>query len=348
MLVNPESGDLVPRAEAVLKACGDEHPGSVDHEVVASVVESSTPVCSTAHELEASLAMHRMRLAEAAIKVECLLASAGTHPFASGDQPVTDGDRYRQLALDYPWVLQEAATYGLHVHVGVPGTDRAIQVCNALHRYLPHMLALSVNSPLWRGRPTGLKSTRALLAGLYPRTGIPPVFGSFEEYERLIDLLKLGNTVRDFTHTWWFIRPHPRYGTIELRICDAQTDVRRSAALAAMTQGLVAWTSDQLDAGEDLRDPRPICEENLWSAAKDGCDAVFVDSTAGNAMRASAAINELLETLTPYLIEFKSIRYLPMLRTMITSSGAAQQLEVHRDRSTRDVVHRLAEATAPQ
>ncbi|MCW2926924.1 MAG: carboxylate-amine ligase [Thermoleophilia bacterium] len=331
MLVCRENGELVPRATQVLAEYEGAYTGAVGSEVMASVVETATPICATPVELEASLGLHRQRLAESARAASCELVSAGTHPFTTAQQQVTEGERYASIAREYPWVVQEAATYGLHVHVGIQGADRAIAICNAFRSYLPHLLALSANSPFLRGEATGLQSTRVLLAQLYPRSGVPPVFHDFEDYARTIRALQVSHAVDDYTHTWWFCRPHPTFGTIEVRVCDAQTDVRRTAALAAMVQALAAWLNDELDGPGIPPAHHTVCEENLWSAARYGCDGSFIDEVEGCAVSSRRAIFELLHTLRPYLEHFGSGRYIPTLQTMIDTNGAKLQLLEHAD-----------------
>lgn len=326
MLVDAATGELVPQAPAVLARCDRSDPGSVEHEVVASAVESASPVCSTAGDLLRSMESHRAALGEAALASGCRLLASGTHPFATGDQQISAGDRYAAVARDYPWVVHAAATYGLHVHVGIQGADRAIAVCNELRRWLPHLLALSANSPFLHGEATGLQSTRVVLAQLYPRSGVPPVFDGYRDYVRTIRALEVGPAVEDYTHTWWFVRPHPRYGTVELRIFDAQTDVRRSVALAALAQALCAQVADDLEWREATPASQPICEENLWAAARGGTDACFIDERRGHRVAARRSIQRLLHRLRPWFEELGSTEHLQALHAMLDCNGARAQL----------------------
>lgn len=329
MLVEPGGCELAPRAASVVDDCRGGYPGSVDSEVVASVVECATPICSSPQELEASLGMHRVHLSSAAERAGCRLMSAGTHPFSVATQRIAEGDRYAAIARDYPWVVQQAATYGLHVHVGLQGADRAMAITNLLRNWLPHLLALSANSPFLRGEATGLQSTRVLLAQLFPRSGVPPVFADYDDYTRVIRSLELSEVVDDYTHTWWFVRPHPRYGTIEVRVCDAQTDVRRTAALAAVVQALVAWLDDQYASGDEpFVGHASVCEENLWSAARYGSEGTLIDERRGHTVSTRRAILDLLHELGPWFEQFGTSRYLPLLRRMVDHSGALHQLEL--------------------
>jgi carboxylate-amine ligase len=334
MLVDPVTGELAPTACAVLEACPDG-AGRLEHEVVQSVVESGTPVCSDPSQIEHHLRAQRARLVSGATRAGSALVAAGTHPCGLASQPLVEDTRYAALERDYPWVLQEAATYGLHVHVGIQGADRAIDVCNRLRAWLPHLLALSANSPFWKGEATGLASTRVLLAQLYPRSGMPPVFADYADYEQTIEALRRGSAIRDFSYTWWFVRPHPRYGTLEVRVCDAQTDARSSAALAALVQALAASIDDALDAGvaPDIV-PDVICAENLWAAARSGCDGTLIDVETGFAISTRRAIRELLLRLRPWFEHFGSSAYLPRLHALLDMNGARQQLQAVADGRT--------------
>lgn len=347
-LVDPLTGELVPSAGAVLDAAAAVAGGSsFAPEVVDTVVEGATCVCRTTGELVVALREQRRRLAVGALAAECRLLGSGTHPFSVGRQPITDDERHRKLADDYPWVIQESATYGLHVHVGVQGADRAIEICNAVRSWLPHLLALSVNSPFWKGEPTGLASTRVALGRLYPRSGVPPLFEDFSDYERTIDELRVAPDVPDHTYAWWLVRPHPRFGTVELRVFDAQSDVRRTAALAALGQALVAWLDDELDAPGAVRyESSAVCEQNVWAATRSGTDAAFIDPRSGILVTARRAILDLLHLLAPYLDHFGSSAHLPVLHAMLDHTGAAEQLELLRAWGDLPaVVGRLADMT---
>lgn len=348
VLVDPATGAPVPRAADVIERAGAA--AGVAHEVVASVVETATPVCDTISELAASLRSRRCAVVRAAAQSGCAALSTGAHPFNEAEQPLAPGDRYLQIERDYPWVIHEAATYGLHVHVGVPGADRAITVCNSLRAYLPHLLAISANSPLWRGAVTGLRSTRVLLAQLYPRSGVTPRFDDYDDYCRTIRALEVSHSVHDYTHAWWFVRPHPKFGTLEVRICDAQTDVRRSIALVALVRSLVAWLDAEGDTTDATRpnDPRFVIEENLWAAARDGVGAVFIDPAQGTGISAGRAIRELLHRLTPYFAAFDALDQVPVLQRMAHCDGAhAQLLELEQlGGDVPALVSRLVQTTA--
>ena len=347
VLVDPASGEVRPRASEVLDGCV-EHDGALEPEVVASVVEGVTPVCATLDDLGTSLHRNRSSLSTSATAAGCALVGTGAHPFSPGDQPLAEGARYEALAREYPWVLQEAATYGLHVHVGVQGADRAIAICDAMRPWLPHLLALSANSPFWRGERTGLQSTRVLLAQLYPRSGVPPVFRDYDGYCRAIRSLEVSASVRDYTHTWWFVRPHPKWGTLEVRICDAQTDVRRSIALAALVRALIAWIDDELVLAAPATEvPAVVIEENVWAAARDGSHATFIDHDLGHGVSAERSIRELLHVLTPYVTDFGAAEYLPLLQHMVACTGADEQLLAHQraDGDMTALVRELANIT---
>jgi carboxylate-amine ligase len=347
VLVDPDGGEVASRAAEVI-ASADPAAG-IAHEVVASVVETATPVCHSMTDVAEALQASRCAVVRAARTSGCRAVSTGAHPLYADAQQLAPGERYLALEREYPWILHEAATYGLHVHVGVPGADRAIAICDAMRPFLPHLLAISANSPFWRGRATGLRSTRVLLAQLYPRSGVPPRFIDYDGYCRTIRALEVSRGVEDYTHAWWFVRPHPRFGTIEVRVCDAQTDVRRSIALVAMIRALVAWLDAELDASDARRpDPGFVIEENLWAASRDGVDAVFIDPVEGEPVAAGRAIRALLHRLTPYLVAFDATEQQQVLQRMIDRDGAREQLLELEQRGgdMPSLISHLAEVTA--
>src|SRR5438105_14245520 len=217
-LLSPESYELVSRFDEVAEAARDER---VKPELLQSVLEVATSVGRDAPEAIEEAHELRARLRDAAAERGTLIASAGTHPFSRYEhQDVTDAPRYTGLMEKMQWIAERELIFGLHVHVGMRSGDEAISVSNALRTWLPELLALSGNSPFWHGRDSGLASTRSKVFDTFPRSGLPPAFASFEEYELLIERGVRTNCFKDYTYVWWDLRPHPRLGTIEVRICD--------------------------------------------------------------------------------------------------------------------------------
>ena len=189
-----------------------------------SIVEVATHVAATVPEAVEEARGLRAQLRDAAAESGALIASAGTHPFSRYEhQEITERPRYQELVETMQWVAERELIFGLHVHVGLESAQQAIAVANALRTWLPELLALSVNSPFWQARDTGLASTRVKLFDAFPRSGLPPAFSSFEEFELLVERGVKTGSFEDYTYIWWDLRPHPKLGTIEVRICDGQT-----------------------------------------------------------------------------------------------------------------------------
>ena len=190
--------------------------------------------------------------------------SAGTHPFSRYEhQEVTDRPRYQELAEDIRWVAERELIFGLHVHVGLDSPETAIACSNGVRTFLPELLALSANSPFWQARPTGLASTRVKIFDMFPRSGLPPSFSSWAEFERMVERGIATNAFEDATFIWWDVRPHPKLGTIEIRVPDAQTRLDSVRALVALTQSLVAMVADRHASGDPLPvQPFTLVDEN--------------------------------------------------------------------------------------
>src|SRR5437763_16568221 len=191
-----------------------------------SVLEIATPVCHTASDVEGELRKIRAYVSEIAHADGTRVGSAGTHPFSLFErQRITARDRYRNLVDQLQYVARRELIFGMHVHVAVDDAEKAVQVVNGLLAHLPELLALSASSPFWRGEPTGLSSSRQMVFAAFPRSGPPPRFRDYADYAEVVGQLERTGCIADYTHIWWDIRPHPRLGTIEIRVCDAVTRV---------------------------------------------------------------------------------------------------------------------------
>jgi glutamate---cysteine ligase / carboxylate-amine ligase len=292
-LLSAESYELVPRFDEIAEAAGDER---VRRELMTSVLEAATGVHERVADALAEVREIRARLRDAAADRGALIASAGTHPFSRWEhQEITDSPRYQGVIEKLRWVAERVAIFGLHVHVGMESGDTAVAVGTGLRNWLPELLALSANSPYWQGRDSGLASTRSQIFDTMPRSGLPPRLQSFAEFERLVDRGVTAGFFPDYTYVWWDVRPHPKLGTLELRICDAQTRVESVAALAALTQCLAARLVDQPVRAQ----PRTLIAENKWRAARYGLEAELVDLDHDRPRPAREAVRELLELAAP-------------------------------------------------
>ena len=297
-LLNPESYALASRYEEVFGATSDER---MKPELLQSTVEVATTPVRTVAEAVAEAGQLRRRARDEAESRGVLVASAGTHPFSRWEhQEVTDQQRYSDLVDALQWVAERQLIFGLHVHVGLDTPDQAIAVANALRTWLPELLALSANSPFWHGRDTGLASARSKVFDAMPRSGLPPAFASFEEFELLVDRGVRTGSFDDYTYIWWDLRPHPRLGTIEVRVCDAQTRLSSVAAIVALVQSLVATLAGRYDE-HGVLDTQPVTliAENKWRASRFGLEAQLVDLARDEERPAREAVLELAELALP-------------------------------------------------
>ena len=352
-LVRAESYGLVSRIEAILSAFeGEPVEPRIKPELHQSVVETSTRISASVAEAVDDLVDLRARLRRAAADDGTLIVSAGTHPFSRyDDQEVTERPRYTGLQESLGWLAERQLIFGLHVHVGVGSADKAIACADGLRSFLPELVALAANSPFWQGRDTGLASARVKLSEALPRTGLPPALGSFAEFERLVELGVRTGCFPDYTHIWWDIRPHPKLGTIEIRICDGQTRVENVAALAALIQSLVATLASVFECDEEIpASPDLLLEENRWRALRNGLDARLIDLGGGGEHPAPDAIRALVERCAPAAEALGCAEELELVEEILArGNGADEQRQVHVETgSLLAVARRLAEETAPR
>jgi glutamate---cysteine ligase / carboxylate-amine ligase len=323
MLVEPRSLALAPVNDAVLALFDDEAP--YRKELRATQLELITPVCATAAEAGAALAGTRARLVET-LGGAVRLVGAGTHPTSTDWGSVSADERYQMLADEYEWATRRSVLCGLHVHVAVGGAERTLAVHNALRSYLPEIGALAANSPFAEGRDTGLCSIRAKLSEAFPRSGVPPAFATWQAYVGWLDWGRAGGLFPDSSHLWWDLRLHPTYGTVEIRVSDAQTRVDDNGAIAAVVQALVAWLALRHDAGEKL----PIGDyfrirENSWRALRHGVNGWLVDLETGERQATRERITALLDELEPVARELGADEQIREARVLVAGNGADRQ-----------------------
>ena len=244
----------------------------------------------------------RSRLFALAARHDALLGATGTHPWSPWqEQEIIDTEHYRRVQEALQYVAWRNNTFSLHVHVGVNGDERAVRVCDRLRAVMPELLAISANSPFLDGRHSGLHSARTqIFTKSFPRCGIPDAFGSWQAYADYVDFLVRTNSIIEFTQVWWSVRPHHSYGTIEMRICDAQTRGDDSTALAALITSCVAQAALDHDEGVPFEDPpRRMIEENLWRAIRYGLDGKLIDLDRAEEYPAAAALDRLLAWTAP-------------------------------------------------
>jgi carboxylate-amine ligase len=352
MLLDPQTFDLVQHVDTVLTDVhGSEFAERIGPELMQSTVEISTPVCRTAADVHESLCKLRGYVTEVAHGNDLRVGSAGTHPFSLFErQRITARDRYRNLVDQLQYVARRELIFGMHVHVAVDDPEKAIKVMNALIGHLSDLLALSANSPFWRGEPTGLASTRIMVFAAFPRSGPPPRFHDYGDYAEVVGQLEKTGCIADYTHIWWDIRPHPRLGTIEIRIMDAVSRVEDAVALTAYVQALVKRYSELYDAGKEVPSwHRILVSENKWLAARYGLEAPVMDLATGRRNRVPVAqiVRRNLRDLAPHARELGSERELEGIREILSrGNGADRQLRVwNANRDLTEVASEIANAT---
>jgi glutamate---cysteine ligase / carboxylate-amine ligase len=352
MLLDPESFDLVQHVDTVLTAVqAGEFTERIGPELMQSVVEISTPVCRTAGDVDSELRRLRSYVTEIARGKDLRLGSAGTHPFSLFErQRITARDRYHNLVDQLQYIARRELIFGLHIHVAVDDPEKAIRVTSALLSHLAELLALSANSPFWRGEATGLASSRQMVFAAFPRSGPPPRFLDYADYAEVVGQLEKTGCIADYTHIWWDIRLHPRFGTIEVRVMDAISRVEDTTALAAYVQGLVKHYSEAHDAGRELPSyHRILTTENKWLAARYGLEAPVMDLLTGRRNRVPVAqlVRRALREIEPHARELGSERELEGIRDILArGNGADRQLRVfNANRDIVEVVSQIADAT---
>ncbi|MCB0875783.1 MAG: YbdK family carboxylate-amine ligase [Solirubrobacterales bacterium] len=303
-ILDPASLDLAHGFERMFEESQEDEvlADSVRGELIDTEIEIRSGRSESFTEMRARQLERRRLLFALAAAEHRLLAACGTHPWADYlDQAIIDTPHYRRLRRELGWVAQRNNTWSLHVHVGVRGADRAVAVCDSLRNVLPVLLAISANSPFLDGRDTGLASVRSqIFTRTFPRCGIHDPFGDWASYARFVDLLERTNSIVESTQLWWSVRPHHAFGTVEVRICDAQSDGEESFALAGLMVAAVAQACADHDDGvlaAPLR-AREI-EENLWRAIRHGLDGRMIDFTAGAEIPTTRAVEDLLEWTRP-------------------------------------------------
>jgi glutamate---cysteine ligase / carboxylate-amine ligase len=352
MLLDPGSFDLVQHVDTVLTAVQDgEFTERIGPELMQSVVEISTPVCRTAGDIDSELRRLRSYVTEIASSKDLRLGSAGTHPFSLFErQRITARDRYHNLVDQLQYIARRELIFGLHIHVAVDDPEKAIKVTSALLLHLAELLALSANSPFWRGETTGLASSRQMVFAAFPRSGPPPRFRDYADYAEVVGQLEKTGCIADYTHIWWDIRLHPRFGTIEVRVMDAISRVEDTTALAAYVQGLVKHYSEAYEAGHELPSyHRILTTENKWLAARYGLEAPVMDLVTGRRNRVPVAqlVRRALREIEPHARELGSERELEGIRDILArGNGADRQLRVfNANRDIVEVVSQIADAT---
>ena len=330
-LVGEDKYALVGTSSEIIDSL-DGLGNSVKHELLKSCLEINTSVCETIGEAERDLYEKTAAAIGAAAKHDTRLCFGGTHPFSRWrEQSLTDDPRYKRLLKMLQIVARRFNIFGLHVHVGVKEAEGCIYVLNRLLSYLPHLLALSVNSPFWQGEDTGLKSYRTKVFENLPVGGLPFFFENWADYETVVDNYLSTGTIETIRELWWDLRPHPDFGTIEVRVCDMPPSISDALAIAALIQALVKCFEEEYLAGVPQERPHPfIVRENKWRAARYGLSGEFINEDGMTTTPVKEAIERLIDTAGVHGEELGSKRYLDRaLEILKTNGGAEGQLKAY-------------------
>jgi carboxylate-amine ligase len=301
-LVDLDSRELASAATEILGELGGggEHP-KAKHELLESCVEVITGVCGTVEEAVADLRGTVAEVAATAAQRGLGVMCSGTHPMSDwAEQRISPNPRYAKLVEDMQWLARRLQIFGVHVHIGVRSPDKAIPIVNALTAYIPHFLALSASSPYWVGTDTGLASARSKVFEGLPTAGLPYQLSGWDDFEQFMSTLISAQTISSVREVWWDVRPHPAFGTVELRICDGLPTLYEISWAAALSQCLVEMLNGQLDRGYTLPVPKGwTVRENKWRAARYGVDAQLIVDDDGSTRPLRELIVELVDELVP-------------------------------------------------
>lgn len=331
MLLNPHDWSLAQQIDRVLPTLSTELAARVTPETHRSALELSTGVHDSAAGIARELLELRQMLDAELVPLGLDCASAATHPSTIWHETVvSSGDRYQLVYGSMRELARREPTFALHVHVGVDDPEDAIRLTNRMRAHLPLLLALSVNSPFWQGRDTGLGSARTPLFQAFPRVGIPRAFHSYAEWVETVDLLIRCDAFPEATFLWWDVRPQPRFGTVEVRILDAQTTVTETAALASLVQCIARLEIVDGYASERLVSTQEVLDENRFLAARDGMAAELIDPAAERRVPAGEQLDALWEACAPHAAALGCEAQLAPVRAMALQTGALRQLELAR------------------
>ena len=347
MILDGQSLELVNGIESLLEPAT---VGDIKPELMESVLEISTDPCPDTAVAGEQLRALRRQVIQTAASKGLAIGAAGTHPFAMWeDQRIVARPRYRDLISALRFVARQELIFGVHVHVGVDDPDKAIHVANGMRVHMPVLLALSANSPFWRADATGLASTRTPIFRAFPRVGIPPTYKGWEDYERRIEFMIKARVIEDYTYLWHDVRPHPSFGTVEIRVMDSQTRVEHTLGLAALVQALVKELSEHYEAGKPLsKYPFEMLDENKWLAARHGLEGEIVDLPSSDRVTTRALAERLLERMRPHCQELGSEDELEAVEDLLErGNGAARQVVVYEaNHDLREVMGEIVAASA--
>ncbi|MCB1385454.1 MAG: carboxylate-amine ligase [Hyphomicrobiales bacterium] len=302
LLVDQETLDLAPAPDALMRDCAKELENKVSPEFLQCQIEVGTGVCETIGEARADLSYLRRTIKRVANGYGLAPLAVSTHPFADWQiQTHTDKDRYNTLEKDLGGVVRRLLICGMHVHVGLESDDLRIDICNQLSYFLPHLLALSCSSPFWQGRDTDLNSYRLTVFDNLPRTGLPPNFASYSEYQRSVQIIIDSGLIEDTSKIWWDLRPSSRFPTLEARVCDVSPILEHTLSIAALIQSLTAMLCELKAHNQRWRQYSEfLIEENRWRAQRYGVSGGLIDFGRGQVVGYGDLLEEMIALVRPH------------------------------------------------
>jgi glutamate---cysteine ligase / carboxylate-amine ligase len=351
MILDAETLELSNSIETMLESVPQDTEGEIKPELMESVLEVATMPCDDPAGVARQLTRLRSVVQATAAEHDLAIGSAGTHPFAMWeDQRIVARPRYRDLVAALRFVARQELIFGTHVHVGVDDPDKAVHVANGMRVHVPLVVALSANSPFWRADATGLLSSRMPIFRAFPRVGIPPRYEDWEDYSRRVRFMIDSGVIEDYTYLWYDVRPHPNFGTVEIRALDAQTRVEHTVGLAALIQALVKELCEHFDAGRQLsRYPYEMLDENKWLAARHGLDGELVDLPDDERVETKRLVRRVLDRMREHAQDLGSEDELSQVEDLLRrGNGASRQVVVFEaNHDLREVVGEIVDKTAP-
>ena len=351
MICDAETLELAQAIEVIVGDLPEGLPGEVKPELMQSVLEVATRPCANITEAADQLRELRRCVREVAARNGLAIGAAGTHPSARyEDQLIVDRPRYRELAAELRWIAEQEVIFGTHVHVGIDDAEKAIYVADGMRGYLPLLLGMSSNSPLWQGKTTGMMSSRTPVFRAFPRVGIPPYYGTWEIYSHRVEQMMKGGAIPDYTYLWWDVRPHPNLGTIELRVFDQQTRVEHTIGFAAFALALAHRLALAYEEGvPSIEYPHELIDDNKVRAALLGIEGRLIDFDQGLEVPAEemtlGVIEDLRENARALGCEDELVGLVDLVES---GTGARRQLDWLRDHGDIDgLMKEIVAATDP-
>lgn len=348
-IIDPESRELTSYISEILNQGAVVFRDQVKPEFLQSQVETGSHICRNIKEARQEVVRLRGMVSDIADRNHRKIVAAGTHPFSRWqDQIITDRDRYKTLLKDMHVIAQRLLIFGMHVHIGIPDKDLRIDVMNQVLYFMPHILTLSTSSPFWAGRYTGLKSYRCVIFEDLPRTGLPEYFESNQEYSRYVDTLIQTGCIDEATKIWWDVRPHPKFPTLEFRMCDCTTKIDEVISIAALIQAVVAKLIQLRQNNQTWRlYRRGLIAENKWRAIKDGIDGKLIDFGKHAEVPLRFLMEELLEFIDDVVDPLGTREEIENIRNILKNGTSAdrQLRKFEETQSMEAVVDMLAEET---